>query len=380
MSTTPGHILVVDDNELNRDLLARHLDRLGHTVALAHHGRQALDMLRAHAYDALLLDIMMPVVDGYQVLEQIKADPQLRHLPVIMLSAVNDLDSVVRCIELGADDYLFKPFKPQLLKARLSASLEKKRLRDQEQALIAAVQAADQAKNDFISFAAHELKSPLTAIGGYADMLAGEILGALTVEQAHAAQAIRSSTRLMNALIADLSDIARIESGHMQLDYMAVAMDTLVMEVAQSLRGQLEAKQQSLALDLPDDLPRARADRTRMVQVITNLLSNSHKYTPEHGRIRIAVEHTTIDPSAAGGPGAIHIAIQDSGIGMSEADQARLFERFFRSSDAQARQSPGTGLGLHITKNLVEMQGGRIWFESTFRVGTTFHVLLPLAS
>lgn len=120
-------ILVVDDNEMNRDMLSRRLERLNYEVVMADNGQRALDLLQEQPFDLVLLDIMMPKMNGYEVLETIKRDPNLRHLPVIMISAVDDLDSVVKCIELGAEDYLFKPFNPVLLKARLSASLDKAR-------------------------------------------------------------------------------------------------------------------------------------------------------------------------------------------------------------------------------------------------------------
>jgi CheY-like chemotaxis protein len=130
---TPPLILVVDDNEMNRDMLSRRLERQGYQTVTAEDGEQALTLIPQHGFDLILLDIMMPRLNGYEVLQQLKADPRQRHIPVIMISAVDDLDSVVRCIELGAEDYLFKPFNPILLKARISASLEKKRLRDREQ-------------------------------------------------------------------------------------------------------------------------------------------------------------------------------------------------------------------------------------------------------
>jgi adenylate cyclase len=135
-----GLVLVVDDNEMNRDLLSRRLTRQGHTIVIAEDGLQALEKVRTQPFDLVLLDVMMPGMNGYQVLEHIKADATLRHIPVIMISALDDLDSVVRCIELGAEDYLFKPFNPTLLKARIGACLEKKRLRDQEQAFLRQIQ------------------------------------------------------------------------------------------------------------------------------------------------------------------------------------------------------------------------------------------------
>ena len=131
-STPASSLLVVDDNSMNRIMLSRYITKLGYQATLAENGRQALDKLQGEPFDLVLLDVQMPEMDGYQVLEHLKADPRLRDIPVIMISAVEELESVVRCIELGAQDYLPKPFNPVLLRARLGASLERKWLRDQE--------------------------------------------------------------------------------------------------------------------------------------------------------------------------------------------------------------------------------------------------------
>lgn len=136
MRIEPGHLLVVDDNKMNRLLLGRNLEQQGHKVAFAENGRRALEMMRAQAYDVLLLDIEMPEMDGFQVLAEMSADAELHNLPVIMISSVEEIDSVVKCIEMGAEDYLHKPINPVLLKARIGATLEKKRLRDQQRELI----------------------------------------------------------------------------------------------------------------------------------------------------------------------------------------------------------------------------------------------------
>ncbi|MGC9503628.1 adenylate/guanylate cyclase domain-containing protein [Baaleninema sp.] len=129
-------VLVVDDNEANRDLLRRRLKRQGYQVTVAEDGFRALELMREQPFDLVLLDIMMPRMNGYQVLEEVKSDPDLRDIPVLVISALDDLDSVVKCIELGAEDYLPKPFNPILLKARIGACLEKKRLHDQEKAYL----------------------------------------------------------------------------------------------------------------------------------------------------------------------------------------------------------------------------------------------------
>jgi len=132
----PGHLLIVDDNKVNRILLARGVEHHGHTVETAENGRQALEMLKRGSYDLMLLDIEMPELNGYEVLEACLQDDELRNIPVIMTSSLDEIDSVVKCVELGAEDYLNKPVNPILLRARVNASLEKKRLRDEQRKLI----------------------------------------------------------------------------------------------------------------------------------------------------------------------------------------------------------------------------------------------------
>jgi adenylate cyclase len=140
MTNEYGHILVVDDNRMNRLKLSRSLEQQGHAVALAEDGQQALEMIRAQSFDLVLLDIVMPEMDGYQVLERMKRDSSLRDIPVIVISALDEMESVIKCIKMGAEDYLPKPFDPVLLRARIEACLEKKRLRDQEQAYLEQLQ------------------------------------------------------------------------------------------------------------------------------------------------------------------------------------------------------------------------------------------------
>jgi signal transduction histidine kinase len=172
----PGHILVVDDNRVNRITLARSLEQQGHTVALAENGQQALDMVTQEPFDVVLLDIVMPGIDGYQVLERMKADQTLRDIPVIVISALDDIASAVRSIEMGAEDYLPKPFDPVLLKARLRASLEKKKLRDLEVAYLR--QEVTLRQNEKLATIgklsagmAHELNNPASAAQRSADHL-----------------------------------------------------------------------------------------------------------------------------------------------------------------------------------------------------------------
>jgi class 3 adenylate cyclase len=178
-SAPAGDILVVDDNRVNRLLLGRALEQLGHTVTFAENGREGLEALRQRRVDLVLLDIEMPEMDGYQVLEALAADPRLRDVPVVMMSSVEEVDSVARCIEMGAEDYLFKPVNPVLLRARVGASLEKKRLRDRQREL-------------FRKFATTEVAEEL--------LETGLALGGKQVEASVMFSDIRGSTRIAEIL------------------------------------------------------------------------------------------------------------------------------------------------------------------------------------
>ncbi|MEJ2207700.1 MAG: hybrid sensor histidine kinase/response regulator [Anaerolineae bacterium] len=377
MSIEPATILVVDDNKDNRDLLVRQLQKQGHRADAVEDGRQALDAMRHQAYDLILLDIMMPEMDGYQVLEAIKADDDLRHVPVIVISAVDEIAGIVRCIELGAEDHLPKPFPRVLLKARIGAALEKKRWRDQERSYLRTIEATNAAKSRFITTMAHELKNTITPIQGYLDLLLREAFGSVTEAQAGILRIMATSAERTTALVADLSDISRIEAGHLLLDFQPTFVDKIVTDVVEAMRAQTGAKGQTVTISLPDDLPAVWADDVRLAQVLTNLLSNAQKYTPQGGEIRIWADVTANGQEDAGASQVVHVAIEDTGIGIAAEEQDQVFEAFFRSSDTAVYQTPGIGLGLNITKNLVELQGGEIWFESEQGKGTTFHFTVP---
>jgi len=245
--------------------------------------------------------------------------------------------------------------------------------------LFAEVQRANLAKSEFVSIVAHELKNPMTSIKGYAELLAGGAVGPINENQANFLNTIRANVQRMSALVSDLNDNAKIEAGQLRLDYKPVKVDDVVDEVIRSTKRQIEEKKQVIELHLPELLPNIWADNTRVGQVLTNLVSNAHKYTPEGGKVLLGAEATQNQWDPAGAKEVVHIWVKDNGIGISIEDQAKIFSKFFRSDDSKARESPGTGLGLNITRSLVEMQGGRIWFDSEFRKGTTFHFTVPIA-
>ncbi|MBK6647357.1 MAG: GAF domain-containing protein [Anaerolineales bacterium] len=245
--------------------------------------------------------------------------------------------------------------------------------------LYSQVQRANEAKSEFVSLVAHELKNPMTSIKGYTDLLASGAVGQITDMQGNFLTTIKSNVERMSTLVSDLNDNSKIEAGKLRLEFKATKIVDLVEEVIRTFTRQLEEKKQSLNLNVPSNLPAMWADRVRVAQVLTNLVSNAYKYTPEGGLIHVGVEESQNQWDADGAPRVLHIWVKDSGIGMAPEDQQKIFQKFFRSDDPKARESPGTGLGLNITKSLVEMQGGRIWFESEYRMGTAFHFTVPVA-
>lgn len=245
--------------------------------------------------------------------------------------------------------------------------------------LYSAVQTASLAKSQFVSAAAHELKNPLTSIKGYTDLLVAGAVGQVNEGQANFLSTIRSNAERMSTLVSDLQDLSRIEAGQLRLQFRTVVLFEIIDEVIRSLHRQIEEKGQALALEVPEDLPLIWGDRVRLVQILTNLVSNAHKYTPQTGKITVEAKPVADQDDPTGGSRFVHVAVQDTGIGISPADQRKIFQQFFRSEDPKVREVTGTGLGLSITKNLVEMQGGRIWFESQVGKGTSFHFTVPVA-
>lgn len=233
------------------------------------------------------------------------------------------------------------------------------------------VRQANLAKSEFVSFVAHELRTPMTSIRGYADMLARGMVGELAPQQGDFIKTIRSNVERMQILVSDLQDVARIETQQLRLEIGPISLSDALGSALEATRGQIEERFQELSIDVPDELPRVQADAGRLAQVLINLLSNACKYTPEDGRIGVR---------AWLGDGFVHCAVSDTGIGISAEDQMHLFDKFFRSDDKAVRQMPGTGLGLCIVKNLVELQGGEIEVESHLGEGTTVEFTVPIVA
>ena len=225
----------------------------------------------------------------------------------------------------------------------------------------------DRMKSEFVSLVSHELRTPMTAIKGYLELLLSDATADPQMQR-NFIEIAKSNADRLGDMVSELLDVSRIEAGKIQMRFQAVSVRRIVNDVVTMLQRGLGDKSVQLRLDIPEDLPDVLADPSRLTQIVTNLISNALKYTLE-GHIdvtaRVLGDH-------------VQVNVSDTGIGMTDDDQAQLFTRFFRASTARATEIPGTGLGLVITRSLVEMQGGRIWVESAVGRGSTFSFTLPV--
>ena len=235
---------------------------------------------------------------------------------------------------------------------------------------------ANNAQLEFISMVSHELKSPLTAIRGYSELMQSGVTGSMTDQQREFLERIQRNAMKARHLIQDLTDIGQIEMGRLRVKPEPMDFTGAVGEAVQTVQALYDEKDIGLHLDLPLELPKVMGDHNRLVQVLTNLLSNAGKYSPPATDVFVIVRAEAPPRSVVNAP-VVWCRVRDTGYGISEADQLRLFNKFFRSDDPDVRRAPGTGLGLFITRGIVELHGGRIWFESEPGEGTTFHFTIP---
>eukprot|EP01102_Stenamoeba_stenopodia_P014167 TRINITY_DN4679_c0_g1_i1.p1 TRINITY_DN4679_c0_g1~~TRINITY_DN4679_c0_g1_i1.p1 ORF type:complete len:1360 (+),score=312.03 TRINITY_DN4679_c0_g1_i1:321-4400(+) len=414
-------ILVVDDNADMLNYVTRILqDR--HQVIQATDGEMALALLRdlkrpGHRLpDLVLSDVMMPKIDGFELLKLMQADLELREIPIVFLSARAGEEAHSEGISVGADDYLIKPFSAKELLARVHARIELSKFRlaatRQEQLLRKAAEDANNAKDKFLAMLSHELRTPLTPVLLLAEenMLNKNLSDRVREDLAMIARNVRLETQLID----DLLDLTKISQHKLQLHLQPVDAHVVLRQAVELVRCNIEEKK--LHLDLTEICGEKRlvvADPVRLQQVFWNLLGNASKFTPSGGKIQVKTftttdtldslqttdENTAVTKMAMEREGDepdernkmdegeneeknwLHVIVKDSGIGIDPVLLPKLFTAFEQGGDAITQQFGGLGLGLNISKALVTMHGGKLSaFSEGKNMGATFEVKIPLAS
>jgi len=373
-------VLIVDDVADNRDLLSRRFTRRGYEVVEAEGGVRALEIIGGGGIDLVLLDVMMPDINGLEVLATVRETLSAIQLPIIMVTAQAESRQIARALELGANDYVTKPVDFAVALARADTQVGRRRaeldliatnrlLHQKVTELNEAVskaEAANQAKSDFLANMSHEIRTPLNGVMGLADVLA---CTALDEHQRKLVAVITSSAAVLERLLSDVLDTAKVEAGQMEIQATPSRLEDVVQNTAALIEPTALAKGLRFHVSVaPEAVGVMNVDAARLGQVLTNLLSNAVKFTAE-GEVTLAVTST---------PAGRKFVVADSGIGFSAEVKARLFERFEQGDNSITRRFGGTGLGLSISRQLSELMGGTLEADATPGVGAVFTLELPM--
>ena len=362
MDEVKARLLVVDDIEENRDLLKRQLVRRGYEVVVADSGLTALAEIARGSFDLVLLDIMMPGMNGLETLERLRWIGDRGMLPVIMVSAKDQSEDIVLALELGASDYISKPIDFPVALARIETHLALKRADDAAR--------NSEARSLFLKNMSHELRTPLNAIIGFSDIIFGEMLGPGNKDQyqEYAGQIKKSGEHLLG-LVSDILDFVETESAAgVELDETTFDAAALIISCVATVREQTEAANVRFVTDMDiTSLPLLRADENRIRQIVLNLLSNSIRFTSSDGTVTVRFWYRD--------EGGFVLQVKDTGIGIEDIPKA--LDSFRQEVSTADHTHGGVGLGLPFTKALVERHGGSFDLQSKVGVGTTATVRLP---
>jgi two-component system sensor histidine kinase/response regulator len=366
-----GVVLVVDDSEWSRGILASLLDAAGYEVQTASGGAEALRLIARTPPDIVLLDLMMPDVDGLEVLERVRANPATVELPVIMVSAFDQARQVVMALERGANDYIPKPCDMMILLARVRTQIKLKQLQDQRRRDIQRLRELDAFKDRFLQIAAHDLKNPLTHITLGAGLLRETDLSTPQgrTEFEGIIDFMELAAQVMQTIISDFLDFRALQTGSLTLHPEPIALNDLVRRIVNQYSLSAEKRQIVLGAALDPALPECQADPDRLTQAISNYLSNAIKFSPDGTQVILRTR------PAEGG--FLRVEIEDNGPGIPEEEMPLLFEEFARLSNKPLGGEKSSGIGLSIVRRLIELHGGRVGAERRAEGGMRFWLEIP---
>src|SRR6202171_4132201 len=381
----PPRVLIVDDERRNAELLKVMLLPEGYVLLTASSGEDALALLAEQQPDLILLDVMMPGMDGYQLATRIKQNPATNNIPVIMLTALDDRNARMLGLNAGAEDFLTKPVDRAELCVRVRNLLRLKtygnKLRAAHAALAVALaeagearrmaEHANNAKTQFLRAMSHELRTPLNAISGYTEILEMGIRGAVNPEQVKDLGRIKRAAAYLLRLINDILTIARLE-GARPLNLVALSVNPVLAEVDGLCALQAKARGLTLTV-MPSGVEcLVAADAERFQQILLNLITNAIKFTPKGGSVTVGCD---------GDAGMVRIRVTDTGVGVRLLDIDRVFEPFVQiDRHLTTETQQGVGLGLSISRELARAMNGDLTLQSTEGFGSTFTLTLPFAS
>lgn len=361
-----AHLLLVDDEKTNLKVLAELL-RSDYRIRLAQNGQQALEKCRQQPPDLILMDVLMPGMDGFETLQALRADTLTAQIPVIFITGLQSADHEQRGLQLGAQDYIHKPFHAEVVKARVATQLKLIRQRQELQLLSEQLTQANEAKSRFLATISHEIRTPLASVIGYAEaILAGEFAAS---EQLQAIQTICQNGKHLQALLNDLLDLSKIAANKLDIELLPVNLCQLADEISTLLQD--KARQKGLEFQFEYQLPlpaMIKTDPTRLKQILLNLCNNAIKFT-EQGFVNVLVSRAD---------GQLQFSISDSGIGIAPEQQQKLFHAFGQADVSVQRQFGGTGLGLVIARQLCEKLGGQLQLHSSSSQGSCFIAAIAL--
>ena len=360
-----GKILIVDDQQVNLLMLAHILRGAGYSdVASTTDPRAVLELHRAHRYDLILLDIEMPDMDGFQVMEALKEIERDGYLPVLVVTA--EPAHKLRALRGGAKDFISKPFDPAEVSTRVRNMLEVRLLHKQAEEL-------NKFKTSLVSVVVHEVGNALAVIKIAARLLEKNLPPESLEKTGELFDVIVSHIDALDGAVRNLLNMSRLEAGKLAIDFAATDAAAILRSVLQRMELLCRNKALSASLELPDDPRPVRADQASLTLVVSNLLSNAIKYTPENGRIvlGIAAERSR--------PGFCRLFVQDTGIGVPEEDRSKILSGHYRSESGKKMTSKGFGVGLSLAQQIVEAHGSTIEIEGGPGKGSRFSFLLPVA-